>query len=82
MKQITLYSMKGCAQCVSAAAWLTSNNVPHEVIKLEDNPDAWEFIKKEGHRSMPQLYVGEECIPGGFKGLTDLGVGELLVKLA
>lgn len=81
-KQITLYSMMGCAQCVSAASWLTANNIPHKVVKLEDDKDAWEFIKSEGHRSMPQLYIDSECIPGGFKGLTDLGVYKLLAKLA
>lgn len=70
---ITVYSMEGCAQCVQAAKLLERKGVPFKVVKIDEDFDAYEFLKKEGHRSMPQIYRdGKLLIQGGFSGLTKL----------
>lgn len=67
---ITVYSMNGCAACVSAVNLLKANNVEHEVVKIDESPEAWNFLKSEGHRSMPQIYKeGKLFVEGGFTGL-------------
>lgn len=70
---IVVYSMEGCAQCVQAAKLLERKGVPFKVIKIDEDFEAYEFLKKEGHRSMPQLYKdGKLLIQGGFSGLARL----------
>jgi glutaredoxin len=82
MKKLTLYSMNGCAQCVQAAKLLEAKGVAYIVVKIDEDFDAWEFLKKEGHRSMPQLYLdGKLFVEGGFKGLSSLSDADLHNKL-
>jgi glutaredoxin len=73
MKQLTVYSMEGCASCTQAAKLLEQKGVRFEVVKIDENPEAWAFIKAEGHRSMPQIYDGKQLfVVGGFEGLRKL----------
>jgi glutaredoxin 3 len=68
--KLTVYSMEGCAACVSATKLLESKSIDFEVVKIDENPEAWEFLKKEGHRAMPQIYEGDKLfVAGGFQGL-------------
>lgn len=70
---ITVYSMNGCAACNAAINLLKNNNVEHQVVKVDEVPEAWEFLKSEGHRSMPQIYKdGKLFVVGGFSGLRQL----------
>lgn len=70
---IVVYSMEGCAQCVQAAKLLERKGVPFSVVKIDEDFEAYEFLKKEGHRSMPQIYKdGKLLIQGGFSGLAKL----------
>lgn len=67
---ITVYSMEGCAKCVDAAKLLAAKGVEYKVVKIDEDMEAAAFIKKEGHRSMPQIYEGEKLfVVGGFAGL-------------
>lgn len=82
MNKLTVYSMMGCTQCVHAANYLTTKEIPHDVVKLENSPAAWEFIKKEGHRSMPQIYLnGTLFVEGGYQGLAKMSKEEILKKM-
>lgn len=73
MKKLTVYSMEGCAACVAATNLLKSKGVPFDVIKIDEDPEAWEFLKAEGHRAMPQIYEGKQLfVAGGFQGLAKL----------
>jgi len=70
---IIVYSMEGCAQCVQAAKLLERKGVPFEVVKIDEDFEAYDFLKREGHRSMPQIYQdGKLLIQGGYSGLTKL----------
>jgi glutaredoxin len=65
--------MEGCAQCVQASKLLERKGVPFKVVKIDEDFEAYEFLKKEGHRSMPQIYKGGKLlIQGGFSGLSKL----------
>lgn len=82
MNKLTVYSMMGCSQCVQAAAYLASKDIPHEVVKLEDSPESWELMKKDGRRSMPQIYLnGSLFVEGGFQGLSKMSKEDILMGL-
>lgn len=67
---ITVYSMEGCAACNAATRLLDVKNVPYKVVKIDEDMDAAAFIRKEGHRSMPQIYEGDKLfVDGGYNGL-------------
>lgn len=67
---ITIYSMDGCASCVAATQLLTRKGLDFEVVKIEEVPGAWDWLKGQGLRSMPQVFEDGVLIPGGFQGLT------------
>lgn len=70
---LIVYSMNGCVQCVQAANYLKAKGVPFSVVKIDEDFDAWEFLKAQGHRSMPQVYKdGKLFVEGGFGGLKSL----------
>lgn len=70
MTELTLYSMDGCASCVNAANLLTRNGIQFKTVKIDEDPEAWAFIRSKGHRSMPQIYDGDKLhVEGGYEGL-------------
>ena len=66
---ITMYSKNNCPFCDRAKALLESKNIPFTVIKMEDTPDAREFLMDQGLRSVPQIFKDGVLLPGGFQGL-------------
>lgn len=66
---ITVYSKNNCPFCDRAKALLESKDVPFNVIKLEDEPTAREFLMEQGLRSVPQIFKDGVLLPGGFQGL-------------
>lgn len=81
---LTVYSKTHCPYCDQAKAFLTNKGVAFDVINIEEDTDAREFILGEGHRTVPQLYVGERLfVEGGWQGLsklTDEQIKERLTK--
>jgi glutaredoxin len=69
MKQYTVYSMAGCAKCVSAINLLTARGESFEVKKVDEDMEAAAFIRSEGHRAMPAIYLNGVAVPGGYDGL-------------
>jgi glutaredoxin len=75
---VIVYSMEGCASCVQAAKFLERKGVPHKVVKIDEDFDAADFMKAEGHRSLPQIYKdGVLAVQGGFAGLSKLSDEQL-----
>ncbi len=72
MSVITVYSMNGCAACNSAINLLKSKEVVYEVVKVDEDVAAYEFFKKQGHKSVPQIYKDGELVQGGYAGLVKL----------
>ena len=53
---LTVYSKDNCPYCVQAKNLLTKRNIAFEEVRVDQNPEAKEFIIKEGHRTVPQIY--------------------------
>lgn len=66
---ITVYSKNNCPFCDRAKALLESKDIPFKVIKMEDQPDAREFLMDQGLRSVPQIFKDGVLLPGGYQGL-------------
>lgn len=73
MKKLTVYSMRGCSQCVQAIDLLERKGVKFEVKKVDEDAFAYSFIQFKGLRSMPQIFLeGELFVENGYKGLVQL----------
>jgi glutaredoxin 3 len=67
---LTVYSKKHCPFCDQAKALLKSKQIAFEEVKIDEAPEAREFIMAEGHRTVPQIYQnGKLLVEGGFQGL-------------
>jgi glutaredoxin len=74
---ITLYTKPGCGYCASAKNWLNENDFAYYLIDVSANADALAFLKAQGHRSVPQLYIGRTLLPDGWLGLQTRGAAAL-----
>lgn len=67
---ITVYSKNNCPFCVQAKSLLQLKGVEFEEVKIDETPEAREFVLAEGHRTVPQIYRdGKLLVEGGFQGL-------------
>ena len=67
---ITVYSKNNCPFCVQAKNLLTLKGVTYTEVKIDETPEAREFVLSEGHRTVPQLYKdGRLLVEGGYQGL-------------
>ena len=70
---IKIYSKTTCPFCDQAKQLLETYGFEYEAINIESDPDAREFVLGEGHRSVPQIYVNDKLLEGGFSGLQKAG---------
>ena len=78
---LTVYSKNNCPFCVQAKNLLTLKGIEYEEIKIDENPEAKEFVLSEGHRTVPQIYKdGVLFVQGGYQGLSKLTESELKEK--
>jgi len=67
---VTLYSKPACPYCDRAKAWLEKNGIQYQSVNIMEDTGAYEFIKSKGHRTVPQIYVGDSLlVEGGYDGL-------------
>lgn len=67
---LTIYSKNNCQQCDQVKALLTTKGVEFNEVKVDQDPEARNFLLAQGHRSVPQLYLNEQLVvPGGFPSL-------------
>jgi glutaredoxin 3 len=83
MKSVKVYSADWCPYCVRAKRLLEEKSVPFQEINVDKEPGAREAITKQtGHKTIPQIFIGEKFI-GGFSELSALNSsGELDRMLA
>jgi len=53
----------------------------YEAINIEQDSEAREWLLNEGHRSVPQIYVNEHLVEGGFSGLKGAGKAGITVLM-
>lgn len=63
-----IYGKMGCPSCVSAVELLESKDIAFEYIDVMKNHEALSFIKSQGAKTVPQVYLGEKLI-GGYEDL-------------
>lgn len=82
MNAVKIYSADWCPFCNRAKRLLDNKGVPYQEINVDQNPGTREEImQKTGHKTIPQIFIGEEFI-GGFSELSSLDSrGELDAKL-
>jgi glutaredoxin len=80
---ITVYSKTHCPYCVNAKNYLQSRNINFREVNIEEDAEAREFILEQGHRTVPQLYVGD-CllVEGGWQGLSRLSTEEIMERIS
>ena len=79
---LTVYSKSNCPFCEQAKAYLTKKGIEFQVVRIDEVTEAREFLMSEGHRSVPQIYNGDELfVEGGYQGLVGLSEDELNEKL-
>ena len=79
---ITIYTKDYCPYCVKAKSLLSSLGANYEEVDITNSPDTiMELVKKAGMRTVPQIFVGDECL-GGYDSIAKLHEeGKLLEKI-
>lgn len=79
---LTVYSKNNCPFCEQAKALLTKKNINYDVVKIDENHEAREWLLEQQHRTVPQIYLnGSLFVEGGYHGLAKLSDEELFNKL-
>ena len=79
---ITVYSKTNCPHCVNAKKYLESKNINYREVNIEQDSQAREFVLSQGHRSVPQIYLGHALlIEGGWQGLSQLSQEEIINRI-
>ena len=80
---LTIYSKTQCPNCVHAKNFLKAKNIEFEEKNIETDYEAREFILEQGHRSVPQIYLGDRLfVEGGWTGLSTMTVEEIEESMA
>ena len=67
---LTVYSKNNCPFCVKAKHLLETKGIAYQEVKIDETPEAKEFVVAEGHRTVPQIYKdGKLLVEGGYQGL-------------
>ena len=60
---LTIYTKDYCPYCIQAKNLLTSLGAVYEEIDVTDNQDILiEIVKKSGMRTVPQIFLDDECL--------------------
>lgn len=79
MQPVTIYSTRVCGYCMRAKALLTTRQVPYKEVFIDADPALRREMEQKsgGHRSVPQIFIGERHV-GGYRELHALdSSGEL-----
>ena len=68
---IKIYSKNSCAFCVREKQYLESKNITYEEVNIEQDLEARQWILEQGHRTVPQIYINDQLVEGGFNGLVE-----------
>jgi glutaredoxin len=80
---LKVYSKNNCPFCDKAKHLLTKKGIQFEVVKIDEDNEAREWLLEQRHRTVPQLYLdGKLFVEGGYQGLAKLSDEELKSRLA
>jgi len=79
---LTVYSKNHCPFCDKAKHYLKTNGFAYEEIKIDEDPEAREWLINEGHRTAPQIYNnGRLLVEGGYQGLAKLTAEQIQQRI-
>ena len=79
---LTVYSKNNCPFCDKAKHLLKTNGFAYEEIKIDEDPEAREWLISQGHRTAPQIYLGETIfVEGGYQGLARLNAEQIQERI-
>ena len=79
---IKVYSKTGCPHCDVAKLLLTSHGYQYKEIRIDEDVEAREFVIGEGHKTVPQLYIGDTLlVEGGAAGLKKLTTKQIALRI-
>jgi glutaredoxin 3 len=79
---LTIYSKTVCPYCVQAKNYLKNKNINFREINIEEDSEAREFIKSQGHRTVPQIYMdGKIFVEGGWTGLSKMTAEDIVNEI-
>lgn len=79
---LTIFSKQRCPFCDQAKKLLEIKGVPFNEILVDNNEHAKEFLREEGHRTVPQIYQGSKLfVRNGFQGLKEMSDEELRASI-
>lgn len=82
MKTITIYTKDMCPYCDRAKAKLKMMNIPYQERNITKDPEMRDWLKSQGHRTVPQLYLDDTLfVQGGCDGLMAMNEKEIFAKL-
>ena len=65
MKPVTIYTKLRCPYCVKAKRLFDIKKVSYTEVNLEGKfEEAQALFQKTGFRTVPQIFIGEDCIGG------------------
>lgn len=83
MKTLTVYTKPGCQYCAAAKDFLTNNDIAYVEVDITLNEDKADWLRGQGHRTLPVIYVGDEpLINGGWTTLKTMRKHEIMERLA
>jgi glutaredoxin 3 len=82
-KMLIVYSKNNCPFCEQAKGLLTKKGISFDVVKIDEDNAAREWLLEQNHRTVPQLYLdGKLFVEGGYQGLSKLSDEELRARLS
>lgn len=67
---LRIFTKPNCTFCDRSKAYLTDLGIDYDVIDISENPQLREWLKNQGHTTVPQFYVGMKlAIEDGWAGL-------------
>lgn len=66
-----MYSKKNCPACDAAANLFKNNGIVVQIVKIDEDLVAKEFVIQQGFRTVPQIYKDNQHI-GDFNALKQL----------
>ena len=72
LQSVKIYVKSYCPYCSRAKDFLTQKKVPFEVQDIENDPEsAQKLFARTGFKTVPQIFIGDECI-GGYDDMIAL----------
>jgi glutaredoxin len=81
MQGITVYTKPDCQQCVQAKEYLKALGLAYEQIDITENDEARNKLIEAKLKSVPQIYLNDALLVGGWHTLKNTSEIDLLKML-